>query len=456
MGMEDKSVAHAMTNGGGGDLPAATRVKCKNPYADRDASARSRSPPANGRKRMREDARFAAGHGGDRRGAAVEPRTALQRLRETRQWRDSWRSDRYAVSDVHASGLMPRLFVFRSRRQGPADIFTKSDGIHSVSSASEPTGQQQQQVRVQSEGTWELTTGITELSGEAGSGKTQICCGLVVDAARRRILLPPPGDGGDEDEEDELYYTAIYAAMGEGTSTSAIAQRIHQMATARGPRSGDRPAGAGGPPQDDEARNVMSRIGLVKILNEDDLATFVNETLPGMLENSKVGVVVLDSIANFFRFSDPTYQRVSGTSMFHVRRSGHLLGMSSRLRRLSDVYHVPIVVTNQVTASIPPLMEGVAGEGPNSSALPAAEPVKPALGLVWSNCVSTRILLERRDGMLARPSSEAATDLTSVRFAPKGEKTVRVRKARILQSVNLPPKREVWYTIDTAGVDAIA
>ena len=446
--MADKSVADAMVNGGGGDHPTvATRVKCRNPYAGRDASARSRSPPLpeNGRKRMRTDVQFAARHGigSTCRGNVVEPRTALQKLRETRQWRDSWRSNSYGVSEVHVNGLMPRLFVFSSRRQGPAG----EDSTNTASSASEPTVQQQQ-VRVQSEGTWELNTGITELSGEAGSGKTQICCGLVIDAARKRILLPPKDVGGD----DELYYTAIYVAMGEGTSTSAIAQRMHQMALARGPCSGDRPRGAGRPPQDDEARSVMSRIGLFKILNEDELAKFVGETLPNMLENSKVGVVVLDSIANFFRFSDPTYQRPSGTSMFHVERSGHLLGISSTLRRLSDEYHVPIVVTNQVTASIPPLMEGVAGGNSNAPALPAAEPVKPALGLVWSNCVSTRILLERRDGMLARPSSEAAARGES----SLAKKTVRVRKARILQSVNLPPRREVWYTIDTAGVDAIA
>lgn len=450
-----------MMNGGGGNPPVAAKVKCRNPYADRDARSRSPPLPGNGRKRMRKGVQFAARHGGTRRGTAVEPRTALQKLRETRQWRDSWRSNRYGVSDVHVNGLMPRLFVFRSRRQGPADEdSTKPDEYsHKASSASGPTVQQQQQqqhVPVQPEGTWELHRGITELSGEAGSGKTQICCGLVVDAARTRILLPPKDGGG----EDELYYTAIYVAMGEGTSTSAIAQRMHQMALARGPCSGDRPRGAGRPPQDDEARNVMSRIGLFKILNEEELATFVGETLPNMLEHSKVGVVVLDSIANFFRFSDPTYQRPSGTSMFHVERSGHLLGMSSRLRRLSDKYHVPFVVTNQVTASIPPLMEGVAGGGSNAPAPPTSEPVKPALGLVWSNCVSTRILLERRDGMLARPSSEAATrgesSLASVRFAPSAEKTVRVRKARILQSVNLPRRREIWYTIDTAGVDAIA
>ncbi|EJK53956.1 hypothetical protein THAOC_26505, partial [Thalassiosira oceanica] len=79
-----QSVADAMMNGGGGNPPVAAKVKCRNPYADRDARSRSPPLPENGLKRMRKDVQFAARHGGTRRGTAVEPRTALQKLRETR------------------------------------------------------------------------------------------------------------------------------------------------------------------------------------------------------------------------------------------------------------------------------------------------------------------------------------------------------------------------------------
>ena len=38
----------------------------------------------------------------------------------------------------------------------------------------------------------------------------------------------------------------------------------------------------------------------------------------------------------------------------------------------------------------------------------------------------------------------------------QNKKVMRVRKARILQSVNMPDEREVWYVIDTGEVAAVA
>ena len=38
----------------------------------------------------------------------------------------------------------------------------------------------------------------------------------------------------------------------------------------------------------------------------------------------------------------------------------------------------------------------------------------------------------------------------------KGTKVMRARKARALQSVNMPEEREVWFVIDTGEVAAVA
>ena len=55
--------------------------------------------------------------------------------------------------------------------------------------------QQQQNQQKQPEGIWELDTGITELSGEGGSGKTQICLSTCVTCVMTPLLYPTPLGG---------------------------------------------------------------------------------------------------------------------------------------------------------------------------------------------------------------------------------------------------------------------
>ena len=96
----------------------------------------------------------------------------------------------------------------------------------------------------------------------------------------------------------------------------------------------------------------------------------------------------------------------------------------------------------------------------------------PALGLIWSNCVSTRFILQRKDGATfslddnAGNNVEQQQNLQQMGIVAGGEKSqkqiarkkkeVRMRKAHILQAVNMEKEeREVWYVIDTGEVLAV-
>mmetsp|Transcript_20093 Transcript_20093/g.30084 ORF Transcript_20093/g.30084 Transcript_20093/m.30084 type:complete len:156 (-) Transcript_20093:80-547(-) len=155
--------------------------------------------------------------------------------------------------------------------------------------------------------------------------------------------------------------------------------------------------------------------------------------------------------------------------MFHQNRSSKLFQLSSLLRRMSDVYDVPIVITNQVTTSIPsddgllkrppPSSSSVMGGGQNGNK------IQPALGLIWSNCVTTRFILQRKDGLMAKISTGGSNDNGNASVIKKegGAATTtttttmqRVRKACVLQSVCTPEESEVWYFIDTGAVVAVS
>eukprot|EP00985_Skeletonema_marinoi_P001655 scaffold668_cov124-Skeletonema_marinoi.AAC.2 len=430
-------------------------------------------------------------------------KSALEVMRLNQEWRQQWRrrgqsqqhhqqqqsgDDSCTIidhgTDWSQSALRPRLFLFQ-RMMPPQRI------------EHNPIMTSQQQQYQQQQGVWELGTGINEISGEGGSGKTQICLGLCLTCALTPLLFVK--ENGNNSNQSKSYYTSIYITMGESIPQSKIATRLHQMLGHRIPNNNNSHSNAEDDP--DEMERILSRIWLLSLKNEDDFIEFIEVHLPNILNNQshgikpqqqqqppnnqyptcdKIGLIAFDGIANFFRFSDPLFQQYQTTSasynqssMFHQNRSSKLFQLSSLLRRMSDVYDVPIVITNQVTTSIPsddgllkrPLPPpSVVGGGQDGNR------IQPALGLIWSNCVTTRFILQRKDGLMAKISTGGCNaggsndnGNASVIKKEGGAATTtttttmqRVRKASVLQSVCTPEESEVWYFIDTGAVVAVS
>ena len=451
-----------------------------------------------------------------KRSDSVKSISALELHTNTQNWRHSWQQQQRLSCDNnnqvlsnHTVPLRPRLFLFRRHAEQQVQ---NTNGI-----------QQQQQQQQQPEGIWELDTGITELSGEGGSGKTQICLSTCVTCVMTPLLYPTPSSSvtgnnapnttapmnsisntqRNQQQNINNHYTSIYITMGEGIPPASIARRLEQMVRTRLYQKGDcNTTNSDG--TDNQVKDILSRIGLLSIRNEEEFVEFVEVDLPRILaqqkqqqnqqrtnnpylrqqqqqhttQTTKIGLIAFDGIAGFFRFSDPTYQH-SRNSMFHFQRSSKLLQVSSQLRKLSNVFDVPILITNQVTASIPPTVAG--GNGSSSFDMVSASMLAtssqgghqrtlPALGLIWSNCVSTRFILQRKDGATFSLDDNVGNNVEqqqniqqsvaggekSQKQTVKKKREVRLRKARILQAVNMEKEeREVWYVIDTGEVLAV-
>ena len=520
--------------------PDDHRVGVVNPYArkvGRPESAAAAEDPAAGRRRFADESRaLALEHARRRRRAAVAvggrdaaaaaattiaatmppPVSARDVRRATRRWRCRSRgSDDECDDDVDdddgddggrrpVSSFRPRLFLLRRRRRrGEDGEDAETTGEPAPPPPPSPRRRRRRERRRrEEEGVWELDRGITEISGEGGSGKTQVCLGMCVNCVTT-TRIPRPGsfdrdDGmrpasasddadagaGVDDRRSGVpdgHYVAIYASMGEGTRPSTIARRLEQMVHAR------LNAGRGGPGRDDgreaATRRILSRIVLVSIRNEDEFADFVDGDLPDLLDRAdgdrggrgrdggrhrddrrartNVGLVAFDGIAGFFRFSDPlSFQQCQpgASSAFYQRRGSRLLHISSRLRELSDAHDVPILITNQVTA-----FAADVGTNPSSS---SSSPTRddgeirwavPALGLAWSNCVTTRYILRRTDRVVDAAADGICGGAERPGDAGGGKKTMmRVREARILQSVNMPEDREVQFVVDAGDVVVVA
>lgn len=461
--------------------PKRAKSNVTNPYKkETPRHSIAEDPKVSKKKRFAEKYRAQALHHSNRAGRdsgsfsggghAVSSLSALDLLRTSHQWRSSWRqgtcssADSRLLRDQNGVPLRPRLFLFPWYDYAPKKLVSQKLQIHYNSynggdhreAERRPTPQQQQR-----EGVWELGTGITELAGEGGSGKTQICLSLCVTCALTPLLFPREERNAtcsftapNLQEVHNKHYTSIYVTMGEGIPSSVLARRLRKIVCAR--QKIDEP--------NNETTDVLSRIGLLVIRNEEQFDELVHRDLPQLLasqnhdtlghcgqHNTKIGLVAFDGIAGLFRFSDPLFQR-SRDPNFYQQRGWRLLRASAQLRRLSDVYDVPMLITNQVTACIPP----IEGGGEASSLLPTDERVVPALGLLWSNCVTTRILLLRKDGMAVTLPNRNDDRGSQNRMEVAKIKEMRARKARMLQSLNMPEERDVWFVIDTGDVAAVA
>lgn len=103
----------------------------------------------------------------------------------------------------------------------------------------------------------------------------------------------------------------------------------------------------------------------------------VLKRLPDELQERNVGLVVLDSVAMLMRLEYDTRQVAA--------RQQNLAEQASLLKQAAERFHLPVVVTNQITG------------GSSGDAQGAGDQQRAALGVVWAHAVNTRLILDQQD-----------------------------------------------------------
>lgn len=153
------------------------------------------------------------------------------------------------------------------------------------------------------------TQAITEFFGEFGSGKTQICHQLAVN-----VQIP--------DEDSGLGKAVIYV----DTENTFRPERIIQMAE-----------GAGLDPE-----SMLENIIVARAYNSDHQMLIIDQA-ESLIKEKNVGVIVVDSLTSHFRAD------YAGRGMLADRQQKLNRHMHD-LQKLSDIYNLAVVVTNQVMA----------------------------------------------------------------------------------------------------------
>jgi DNA repair protein RadA len=207
------------------------------------------------------------------------------------------------------------------------------------------------------------TGAITELIGEFGSGKTQICFTLAVTSQQ------PVEEGG--------FGGNVCVIDTEGTF---MPERIMQIAEERGL----------------DSTKVLEKILIARAYNSEHQIILIN-SLPELVEKSGIKLVIMDSMIGHFRGE----YIGRGTLAERQQKLGSCL---SKLLRVAEAFNISVVLTNQVM-STPDTMYG--------------DPNKPTGGHVMAHACTHRVFLRkgRQNTRLARVIDSPSLPEEKIRFA---------------------------------------
>jgi DNA repair protein RadA len=149
------------------------------------------------------------------------------------------------------------------------------------------------------------TQALTEIAGEFGSGKSQLCYTLCVTA---NML----------DKNNGIIFV--------DTENTFRAERIHQIAESRGL----------------DAEEIMKKIFVCKIYYSAHLEAVIR-SLAKYIERYKAGLVIIDSIISLHRAEFAGRETLA-------ERQQRLNMVLHKLIRLAEIYNIAVVYTNQVQA----------------------------------------------------------------------------------------------------------
>lgn len=340
--------------------------------------------------------------------------------------------------------VIPRTALYLFRQQNQPEQHRTLISLLLPSTSSDNVGNATPALR--------LYNGITEIAGEAGSGKSQIAMSLCVSA-----ILPPLTPGNPFSRSNK----AIYIWTG-GTTSHSIATIIHrrlrQMIQRRLPSSSD------------ASFSKLEEIALANIYIKSSSTIDQFKDLLGMHHHQKktgelemllqrergsVKLVVIDSIGGLFRTPEE-----ENDDRFISQRATALFQAAAILKRLSDIFNFPVLVVNQVSSVL-------TGDGlAHSSTSNGTKQQQPSLGLSWSNCINTRYMIFQQQRVLADVSCSQDIAIKSMdNNQNAAETTVARRHLALILSPRFPNSNKkgmmssregiVYFEISADGVHEV-
>lgn len=186
---------------------------------------------------------------------------------------------------------------------------------------------------------------------------------------------------------------------------------------------------------------LLEGVHVLRVHDQTELLAAINQLPSFLLTHTRVRLVVIDSIAFPFRQS---LQNIG-------ERSRILSGLAQKLNQIAFESNVAIVLTNHVTTRVSSaqsqMVIGTSSDG--QIATPTQSAVVPALGDLWSHCVTNRIILHYN----GQDQFRSESDTVRYRREERGRHSTLglVRVAEIVKSPCWPLGNAI-FTVCKAGI----
>jgi hypothetical protein len=172
--------------------------------------------------------------------------------------------------------------------------------------------------------------------------------------------------------------------------------------------------------------DLLNNIKYITVPDLDTQYQVLHLQLPILLSRNKIRLVIIDSIAANFRVA---YSSSNGSTL--LQRSKELCKLGTKLKEISDHFQLPIVCVNQVSDlfSKNDIRDYTGNKDDNfweydyyqKQFLAGKGSKIPALGLVWSNTINSRIMLSRADRTLVcnEDNNQRTITLMMAPYAPR-------------------------------------
>jgi Rad51 len=299
-----------------------------------------------------------------------------------------------------------------------------------------------------------LETGITQLAGLAGSGKTQMALTLCVSC----VL------GGKK---------AVYVSLGssnQGIGLTKTSLRLRTMFAANASYKYSPISPHDQKTDDMMMYQLLSHVWLHGIRNSDDLMELLEDKLPRLLRlDPNISLVVLDSLASLFRVNEEIgnnnyngHENLKSFGNHHhyhndknrndtpwKNRATAFFKIATHCKSISDKYQLPFVIVNDATTKIEPSSPW------NYRVVSSSQ--EPALGLSWSQCVNASYFVARLTERGATPATfQTQSPMSQTDAQPQQARTIIRRALRCLRSPKLASDTTILFQIDDRGAVPIA
>ena len=224
---------------------------------------------------------------------------------------------------------------------------------------------------------------LTEFCGPPGVGKTQICVQLCIDVQLPRSLTGAEGEAVFIDTEGS--FMVERAAEMADAMADKVRKKLHQQQQLEQTRTGH---SAGVTPPVGTVSNYhrnhfLNGMHVFRAHDQTELLAITHQLSAFLTRRPAVKLVVIDSVAFHFR------QDLQDAST----RSRVLSSLAQTLNDLAHDHEVAVVVTNHVTTRVDRDSGGIGGNSSSSSGSSSSR-IVPALGELWSHCVTNRVMLQ--------------------------------------------------------------